>query len=251
LPPVEWDDVVVSAEVEQELRLLVDLLNRRHGAPSGIKLPTGLLLIGPPGSGKTMLARLLATQAHRSFYPITPADVLSGAIGGSVKKLREVFSRARENAPSIVFIDELDGLFPRNSGQLSAHDAQVVEQALIEISGISDTVGVFLIGTTNDIDRIDPRLVRGGRFSDKIIVGLPDRGGYMKLLGRCLGEVRLADGLTLDSLAGRFEGITPADLEAVCDSAKRYAFQRSPDADRPHVISEDFRRAMTRVCGAF
>ncbi len=110
--PVDWGDVVISPDVEQELRTLVSVLNHKGIAHLDVEAPTGLLLIGPPGTGKTMLARLIATQTHRSFYPITPADVLGGAVGGSVKKLKEIFARAKEHAPSILFLDEIDGLLP-------------------------------------------------------------------------------------------------------------------------------------------
>ncbi len=112
LQPVEWRDVVLSAEVEQELRTLINVLNHRGIQRLDVEAPAGVLLIGPPGTGKTMLAGLIATQTRRSFYPITPAGVLGGAVGGSVKKLQEIFARAIEHAPSILFLDEIDGLLP-------------------------------------------------------------------------------------------------------------------------------------------
>ncbi|HUI72064.1 MAG TPA: AAA family ATPase, partial [Spirochaetia bacterium] len=115
-------------------------------------MPSGLLLIGPPGVGKTMIARLIATQTKRSFYPVTAADILGSATGASVKKLADLFARAKESSPSIIFIDEMDGLLPRNTGLQSQHDIQVVEQARSLISELEPHHNVFLIGATNRID---------------------------------------------------------------------------------------------------
>ena len=192
LQPVDWSEVVVSADVERELRTWVALLNRKSSDDLGVELPTGLLLVGPPGTGKSLIARLIASQTRRSFYPITPADVLGAGVGDSVKRIRQVFARARENAPSIILFEEVDGLAPRNYGQLSSHDVQLTEQLLIETSKLEPAEGVFLIATSNDIERLHPRLLRGGRFSDKLVVGLPDREGCARLLSRFLGSTKLA-----------------------------------------------------------
>jgi transitional endoplasmic reticulum ATPase len=247
--PVEWNDVVVSPEVEQELRTLVNVLNGRRIKNLEVEAPTGLLLVGPPGVGKSMLARLIATQTRRSFYPITPADILGGAVGGSVKKLQDLFVRAREYAPSILFLDEIDGLLPRNRGQLNAHDVQLVEQALMEISSLEPAHNVFLIGTTNHIDQIDSRVTRGGRFGEKIAIGVPDASGYRKLLERHIGRARLADGLSMDRLVAELQGVSPADLEAICKAAKRFALRRLPeDGDElPRLEWDDFAQAVKRV----
>ena len=134
-----------------------------------------------------MTAKLLASQSKRSFYAVTPSDILSGAAGGSVQRLRDTFTRAKEHAPSILFFDEMDGLFPRIHGAMGQQDLQLVEQALIEISALKPEHNVFLIGTTNYLDLVDPRILRGGRFSEKIEIGLPDDDGYRKLIGRYLG----------------------------------------------------------------
>jgi transitional endoplasmic reticulum ATPase len=247
--PVDWRDVVVLPEVEQELRTLVNVLNHKGIASLDVEAPSGLLLIGPPGTGKTMLARLIATQTHRSFYPITPADVLGGAVGGSVKKMQEVFARAKEHAPSILFLDEIDGLLPRNYGQLNAHDVQLVEQTLMEITGLEPAHNVFLIGTTNHIDQIDARVLRGGRFGEKIEIGVPDTAGYRKLIERYMGRARLTDGLTVEHLIDQLQGVSPADLEAICKTAKRFAMRRLPEGgdELPPLEWDDFAQAMKRV----
>jgi transitional endoplasmic reticulum ATPase len=247
--PVDWGDLVISPDVEQELRTLISVLNHKGMAHLDVEAPSGLLLIGPPGTGKTMLARLIATQTHRSFYPITPADVLGGAIGASVKKLQEMFARAKEHAPSILFLDEIDGLLPRNYGQLNAHDVQVVEQALIEITALEPAHNVFLIGTTNYIDHIDARVLRGGRFGEKIEVGVPDMAGYRKLIERYMGRARLTDGLSTEYLIEHLRGVSPADLEAICKAAKRFAMRRLPEGgeELPPLEWDDFAQAMKRV----
>ncbi|MEZ5355298.1 MAG: ATP-binding protein, partial [Bryobacteraceae bacterium] len=171
---VDWDDVVLPERVAEDLRTLIRLLEPGVAERLSLPAPTGLILTGAPGTGKTLTARLIASQSRRSFYAVTPGDVLSGAVGGSVKRLSEIFARAKENAPSILFFDEMDGLFPGVRGPVGQHDVQLVEQALIEISALKPEHNVFLVGTTNDLDRVDPRILRGGRFSEKVELGLPD-----------------------------------------------------------------------------
>jgi transitional endoplasmic reticulum ATPase len=196
-----------------------------------------------------MIARLIATQTKRSFYPVTAADIIGSATGASVKKLADLFARARESSPSIIFIDEMDGLLPRNTGLQSQHDIQVVEQARSLISELEPHHNVFLIGATNRLDGIDPAILRGGRFSEKIEIGLPDEAGCRRLLARHLTGVRLADGLGAVDLANRLKGVSPADLEAVCSSAKRMAMRRMPnDANElPPLTLGDFAEALKRV----
>ena len=246
---VDWSDVVLSPETEADLRNLVRLMEPTYSERLKLPVPSGLLLMGPPGTGKTMIARLIATQTKRSFYPITAADILGGATGASVKKLTDLFARAKENSPSIIFIDEMDGLLPRNTGFQSQHDIQLVEQARSLISDLEPDHKVFLIGTTNHLDSIDPAILRGGRFSEKLEIGTPDQVGYQRLLERHLDGVPLVDGLTEGILAQRLAGISPADLEAICNSAKRMAMRRmSPNADAlPPLAWSDFTEAMKRV----
>ena len=246
---VDWNDLVLAPDTEADLRNLVRLMDPAYSERLKLPVPTGLLLVGPPGTGKTMIGRLIATQTKRSFYPITSADVLGSATGASVKKLSELFARAKENSPSIIFIDEMDGLLPRNTGLQSQHDIQLVEQARSLISDLDPHHNVFLIGTTNHLDSIDPAILRGGRFSEKLEIGTPDQNGYIRLLERHLDGMPLADGLTRDVLAERLAGISPADLEAICNSAKRMAMRRmADDADSlPPLTWNDFSDAMKRV----
>lgn len=246
---VDWADVVLSPDTEADLRNLVRLMDPAYGERLKLAMPTGLLLIGPPGTGKTMIARLIATQTKRSFYPITAADILGGAAGASVKKLKELFTRAKENSPSIIFLDEMDGLLPRNNGFQSQHDIQLVEQARSLISELEPQHNVFLIGTTNHLGSIDAAILRGGRFSEKIEIGTPHQSGYQRLLSKHLEGIQLIEGLSVELLAERLKGISPADLDAICNSAKRMAMRRmAEDAEQlPPLVWSDFTDAMKRV----
>jgi len=252
IQPVEWQDIVLDERVEQDLRTLIELLNDFERAEKlGVETPTGLLLLGPPGTGKSMIARLLATQSHRSFYPITAADVLGGVTGESVKRVSEVFARAKEHSPSMIFLDEMDGLLPGNNRYVAQHDLQVVEQFMIEISNLEPQHNVFLIGTTNHVENIDSRVLRGGRFSEKISIGLPGPAGTKRLLAKYLGGTRLEPGLSVEGLGELFAGVAPADLEAISKTAKRFALNRAGQAEElPALSLSDFKLAAERVCGA-
>lgn len=243
--PVHWDDIVVEPELEQEIRLLVRQLNGFEFDAGS--MPTGLLLVGPPGTGKTMIARLIATEVKRSFYPITAADVLGGMTGGSVKQVQQLFLRAKEHAPSIIFIDELDGLAPRPTAIQNTHDRQVTEQFLIEMSNLRPEHRVFLIAATNQAEGIDPRALRGGRFSEKFEVGLPGPESRFRLLDRYLAQTKLT--VELDRINEALDGLAPGDIEAICKAAKRSAALRIPEGSNelPPLTLADFSRAITRV----
>ena len=143
----------------------------------------------------------------------------------------------------------MDGLLPRNTGIQSQHDIQLVEQARSLISDLEPHHNVFLIATSNHLDSIDPAILRGGRFSEKLEIGTPDQAGYRRLLERHLDGVRLVEGLSGELLAERLCGVSPADLEAICNSAKRMAMRRMEhDGDElPPLAWSDFTQAMKRV----
>lgn len=250
---IEWDDVVLPESVVHDLKALLNLMQPGRAAKLALPVPTGLILTGGPGTGKTLTARLIATQSNRSFYALSPADILSGEIGGSVKRLKEAFARAKEHAPSVLFFDEMDGLFPAVHGPVGHHDVQLVEQALVEISALKPEHNVFLIGTTNYLDRVDPRILRGGRFSEKIEIGAPDDTGYKRLLSMHLGNAKLASRLPVDELVQRIRGMSPADLEAVVIAAKRSAMRRMDTAAEtlPPLEPEDLDAALARVRAHF
>jgi transitional endoplasmic reticulum ATPase len=241
---VDWSDLVLPTVVARDLRNLIRLMDASEAEKLKVPMPTGLLLVGPAGTGKTSIAHLIATQTRRSFYPLTPSDV------PTPDKLTQAFARARERGPSIVFIDEIDGLLPRgdNGYYMGQHQLQFVEQALMLMSQLDPGNQVFLIGTTNHPDNIDPRVLRGGRFTEKIEIGAPDDQGYLRLIDKYLGPIPLGDSLSMHDLLTRVRGIAPADLQAVVSTAKRMAMNRMQESDQslPPLIWEDFEQALKR-----
>jgi SpoVK/Ycf46/Vps4 family AAA+-type ATPase len=251
--PVQWEDIVLDERVERDLRTIIQLLNDPGRAEKmGLDIPTGLMLVGPPGTGKSMIARLIATQTRRSFYPITAADVLGGLTGESVKRVSEVFTRAKEHSPSIIFLDEMDGLLPGNNRYVGQqHDVQVVDQFMIEISDLQPEHNILLVGTTNHVENIDSRVQRGGRFSEKIEIGVPGPESLRRLLEKYLAGAQLEPGLSLKDVAEHLSGLAPADLEAISRTAKRFAFNRAGQGDQlPALNLSDFKLATERVRGA-
>jgi len=251
--PVQWEDIVLDEHVERDLRTLIQLLNDPGRAEKmGLDIPTGVMLVGPPGTGKSMIARLIATQTRRSFYPITAADVLGGLTGESVKRVSEVFARAKEHSPSIIFLDEMDGLLPGNNRYVGQqHDIQVVDQFMIEISNLQPEHSIFLVGTTNHVENIDSRVLRGGRFSEKIEIGIPGPEALQRLLRKYLAGAQLEPGLSVKDVVEHLSGLAPADLEAISKAAKRFAFNRAGQEDQlPALNLSDFKLAAQRVRGA-
>src|ERR671917_2305161 len=218
--------------------------DRESARRFGVAPPTGLLLAGPPGTGKTTIAKVLAAQARCSFYPIAGADVMSKWVGESERNIRQLFERARENRPSIVFIDEIDAI-AGSRGQVETHDSHV-NQLLSEIDGVSGQRGVFVVGATNRPDQLDPALLRGGRLSRTILPRLPDEPARLKML--CLHTARMPTvNVRLEELARDTEGLSPADLKALAQEAALAAMARDGDAEAPSVTHEDFTEALRRL----
>ena len=183
---------------------------------------------------------MLAAQARCSFYPVSGADVMSKWVGESEGNIRRLFERARENRPSIVLIDEIDAIAGRR-GEVAVHDTQV-NQLLAEIDGVAGQRGVFVIGASNRPDQIDPAMLRGGRLSRTIILGLPDEAGRLAILRLHTARMPTVD-VRLDQLARDTEGMSPADLKAVCQEAGLAAMAR----DAASVTHEDFEAALARL----
>ena len=240
-----WDSLILDPAIKAQLQQLQSVIEDPESVKRfGIDPPTGLLLAGPPGTGKTTVAKVLAAQARASFYPISGADVTSKWVGESERNIRQLFDRARENRPSIIFIDEIDAIAGAR-GEFQAHDSQV-NQLLAEIDGVSGQRGVFVIGATNRPDQLDPALLRGGRLSRTIFLGLPDEAGRLAMLR--LHTARMPTvGVSLEEIARNTEGLSPADLKALAQEAALAAMSRS-DADdpTPAVEQADFLEAMKR-----
>ena len=249
-PTVEhwsWDSLILPDEIKAQLQQLQAVIEDPESAKRfGVDPPTGLLLAGPPGTGKTTVAKVLAAQARASFYPISGADVISKWVGDSERNIRQLFDRARENRPSIVFVDEIDAIAGRRGESLGVHDSHV-NQLLAEIDGLGGQRGVFVVGATNRPDQLDPALLRGGRLSRTIFLGLPDEAGRLAMLK--LHTARMPTvGVRLGELAGATEGFSPADLKSLAQEAALAAMARTTEADEtPSVTHEDFVEAVARL----
>jgi transitional endoplasmic reticulum ATPase len=244
-----WDSLILDPAIKAQLQQLQAVIEDPEAAVRfGVEPPTGLLLAGPPGTGKTSVAKVLAAQAKSSFYPISGADVISKWVGESERNIRQLFERARANRPSIVFIDEIDAI-AASRGQVETHDSHV-NQLLSEIDGVSGQRGVFVIGATNRPDQLDPALLRGGRLSRTIVLGLPDEEARHALL--CLMTARMPTvGVDLEQLARDSDGLSPADLKGLCQEAALAAMARTSGAEgvEPAVTHEDFEEALRRLRG--
>jgi transitional endoplasmic reticulum ATPase len=242
-----WDSLVLPDSTKAQMRQLQAVIEDPESATRfGVDPPTGLLLAGPPGTGKTTVAKVLAAQARCSFYPLSGADVMSKWVGESERNIRQLFERARENRPSVIFIDEIDAVAGRR-GEIQVHDSQV-NQLLAEIDGLSGQRGVFVIGATNRPDQLDPALLRGGRLSRTIILGLPDEAGRRAIL--CLHAARMPTrAVRFDELARDTGDFSPADLKALCQEAALAAMARGSGPDEPAaaVTHEDFTEALSRL----
>ena len=241
--PVDWDDLILPALVERDLRNLIRLMDTLKAETLKVPVPTGLLLVGPAGTGKTSIAHLIATQTRRSFYAIAPADV------PTAERLVQVFARAREHSPSILFIDELDDLLPRgdNGHFMGQHLLQFVEQALMLMSDLDPGNQVFLVGTTNQNRQY--RSASAPRWKiHRENRGRCSRRGLPALIDKYLGPISLAAGFTRGVIIGRIRGISPADLQALVSTAKRMAMNRMKDGEEtlPPLIWDDFDQALKR-----
>jgi transitional endoplasmic reticulum ATPase len=245
-----WDSLILPEHTKGELQQLQAVIEDPESARRfGVDPPTGLLLAGPPGTGKTTVAKVLAAQARCSFYPVSGADVMSKWVGESERNIRQLFERARQNRPSIVFIDEIDAIASRR-GDIEVHDSQV-NQLLAEIDGIAGQRGIFVIGATNRPDEVDPALLRGGRLSRTIVLGLPDRAGRLALLRAFTARMPTVQ-VDLESLADGTQEWSPADLKALCQEAALVAMgrRRGEEADGhagARVDGSDFEEARRRM----
>lgn len=245
---ITWDDVVLAEETAEKVMEVVHVFAKPELARRvGVRPPTGLLLYGPPGTGKTTIAKAMASQISASFYEMSAADLLSKWAGESEQKVAKLFVKARANRPSIVFIDEIDALLRRRSGDSSSKwEERVLSQFLRELDGLTGGDGVLLVGATNRVDMIDEAIV--GRRLEPIEVGLPDAVGRLKLLRLLTREVTLAKSVNLRALTSATEGLSGADLKWLRDAAGRKALARAAlGGEEPDVVAvtmADFQGAL-------
>jgi len=229
VPNVRWSDIGGLEDVKQILRETVEwpLKYPEVFQHMNTKPPKGILLYGPPGTGKTLLAKAVANESESNFISIKGPEILSKWVGESEKAVREVFRKARQAAPCVVFIDEIDAIAPmRGSGLGDSHVTErIVSQLLTELDGIEDLRNVVVIAATNRPDIVDPALLRPGRFDKLIYVPLPNTEAIKEILSIHLKGKPLAEDVNLDILISKLKGATGADIASVCSNAAMLAIR--------------------------
>ena len=244
---VTFADVAGVDEAKDELVEIINFLKDPKGySRLGGRAPKGILLIGPPGTGKTLLARAVAGEANVPFFSISGSEFVEMFVGVGAARVRDLFEQAREMAPAIIFIDELDSLGrARNAYGLGGHDEkeQTLNQLLAELDGFDSKSGVVLLGATNRPEILDPALLRAGRFDRQVLVDRPDKLGREQILAVHLKKVTLDPDVKPDQIAALTPGFTGADLANLVNEAALLATRRNGSA----VTMEDFNNAIERV----
>jgi transitional endoplasmic reticulum ATPase len=245
IPDIHWDDIGGMEDVKRELRESVELplLKPEVFKKLGIRAPKGFLLYGPPGVGKTLLAKAVANESNANFISVKGPEVLSKWVGESEKAVREIFKKAKQVAPSIVFLDEIDSIAPRRgvNGD-SGVTERIVNQLLTSMDGVEVLQGVVVIGATNRPDILDTALIRAGRFDKMIYIPPPDKDARLKILKVHTKNMPLNDDANLVKIADITDGYVGADLENLCREAGMMAYRNDPEASL--VSNEDFFKAM-------
>ena len=236
IPNVTWDDIGGLDNVKSLLKEAVEW-PLRYGDSFrriGVESPKGVLLYGPPGTGKTLLAKAIANESDANFITVKGSDILSKWYGESEKHIAEIFKKARQVAPSIIFLDELDALAPmRGTVMGEPHVTErIVNQLLSELDGLEELRGVVIIAATNRPDIIDPALLRPGRFDEMILVPVPDVKTRLEIFKVHARKMALANDVNLDDLVRITEDFTGADIAAVCKKAGRFALRENINAEK-------------------
>lgn len=247
VPKVTFEDVAGVEEAKQDLQEIVEFLkNAKKFQALGAKIPKGVLLLGPPGSGKTLLARAIAGEAGVPFFHISGSDFVEMFVGVGASRVRDLFETARQNRPALIFIDEIDAVGrQRGAGWGGGHDEreQTLNQLLVEMDGFDPNAGVILIAATNRPDVLDPALLRPGRFDRRVIVDAPDLNGRRSILGVHTRGKPLGEDVNLDGLARRTPGFSGADLANLVNEAALLAARR----DKTRIEMLDFNDSIDRV----
>jgi transitional endoplasmic reticulum ATPase len=259
VPDVRWQDVGGLAAVKERLVQAVEWpLKYAHlFGEARISPPKGVLLSGPPGCGKTMLAKAIATESGVNFVSVKGPSLLSKYVGESERGVREVFRKARQAAPCIIFFDEIDALVPvRSAGSSDSHVGErVLSQFLAELDGIEELKGVLVLGATNRLDMLDPAVLRPGRFDEVVEILMPDEKDRKEIFELHLREKPLASEISPGELASKTEGFSGAEIASVCNKAALRAIRRAVKAgkDKPAeearvlIGAEDMEAALKEV----
>jgi cell division protease FtsH len=240
---IGWDDIAGVEEAKEELQEVVEFLrDPKRFQKLGAKVPKGILLHGPPGTGKTLLAKAVAKESHAQFFSQSAASFVEMFAGLGAARIRRLFAHARKQAPAVIFIDELDAVGGHRGSDVSGEKDQTLNQLLVEMDGFTSHDDVVVIAASNLMEKLDPALLRPGRFDRQIFVSPPDVKGREGILsvhtaGKPLGEVDL--GL----LAQQTSGLTGADLANICNEAAIFAARRGSEL----VTQKDFDSGLERV----
>ncbi|MET1159669.1 MAG: CDC48 family AAA ATPase [Thermoprotei archaeon] len=248
IPEVRWTDIGGLEDIKQELRQIVEwpLKHPEVYVRLGITPPRGILLFGPPGTGKTLLAKAVATESGANFIAVRGPEILSKWVGESEKAIREIFRRARQVAPAVIFFDEIDSIAPARGSRFdSGVTDRIVNQLLTEMDGIEPLRRVVVIAATNRPDILDPALLRPGRFDKLIYVPPPDFNARIEILRIHTRNMPLAEDVDLYEIAKRTEGYTGADLEALAREAALIALREDMYIDK--VYMRHFLQALEKV----
>jgi cell division protease FtsH len=247
---VTFKDVAGIDEAEEELEEIVDFLkNPGRYTKLGARIPHGVLLYGPPGTGKTLLARAVAGQAHAAYFHISASEFVEAIVGVGASRVRDLFKQAKEAAPSIIFIDELDAIGRSRSGNVGGISGgndereQTLNQILTEMDGFEPGTDVIVLGATNRPEILDPALLRPGRFDRRIAVNPPDRNGRVAILKIHTRHVALGDDVDLERIAASIPGSTGADIALLVNEAALFAARR----EHPKVEQRDFTDAIEKI----
>jgi cell division protease FtsH len=246
---VTFDDVAGIDEAKAELSEIVDFLRspQRYQRLGG-RMPHGVLLAGAPGTGKTLLARAVAGEAHAAYFSISASEFIEAIVGVGASRVRDLFAKAKEAAPSIIFIDELDAIGRSRQGSISLGGAndereQTLDQILTEIDGFDSSEAVVVLAATNRPDILDPALLRAGRFDRRVAVQAPDREGRRQILEVHTRSIPLAPSVDLEALASSSPGMVGADLANLANEAALLAARRGHE----RVEMEDFTDSLEKI----
>jgi cell division protease FtsH len=244
-PPIGWSDIAGADEAKDELREVVEYLqDPKRFRELGAKVPKGILLHGPPGTGKTLLAKAVAHESGATFFSQSAASFVEMFVGVGAARIRRLFRAARKQAPAIVFIDELDAVGGRRGFDVSGERDQTLNQLLVELDGFtSSKKDVVVIAASNLLEKLDPALLRPGRFDRQIFVSPPDVNGRERILRVHTRNKPVDDAVNFNLLARQTSGLTGADLANICNEAAIFAARRNAES----LEMGDFDAAIERV----